>query len=123
MIELPEVADERDVLLAARLDERRYYRQFSDRQIITPSSEPRLLGRSVRFAYCTPLLNQSRDSWKLLDTVRHSMLRLTHELPPEARIKPVADWEQDSWSDYVAMKRAEMSLIEREYARRFGGGV
>ncbi len=120
---MPSMADERDVLLAGSLNERRYYRQFTDRQIITPASEARLLGRDVRFAYCTPNLNLHRDSWKLLDTVRHSMLRLRSDLSLDARIKPVAHWEQDAWSDYVAMKRAELNLIEREYARRFGADV
>ncbi len=120
MIELPKVADERDVLLAGTLSERRLYRQFTDRQVITPASFRRLDGRRVRRAYLTELFHSVRDADKVLETVKRSMLRTPSELADDDRIKPVALWERDAWLDYVLMKRAELGLIEREFVKRFG---
>lgn len=109
-------ADERDILLVATISERRLYRQFTDRQIVSPASVTRVEGRRVRYAFATDPFYTSRDRDRTEDVVERAMAR--NPRGSSRHIQPVAQWAnvyiEDELMELQLHVKAELLRISTE---------
>ena len=103
-------AHESDVLLVGSLQERRLYRQFTDRQVVSGASVMRLRGQRIRHAYATDTFWDHRDAYKVADTVKMYQEKQARFFPDfDLSIRHVSRWLDQHAMDEVASLRHHVS--------------